>query len=295
MGTNESQLTLVFPEARLCEQCGTPHFQKNSPVCGRCRREGSKKTCPVDGCGILINVQAKTCLKHRRLFYGQTFSSCAECGGTLDRLRVPICRGCIGKTKILCACGCGRYRRKYDMKGRSSEFVSGHNDNWQDNRRPLAICAVCRKAFKAKASRQRLCSVECRTAWLTINPSKERKRIAVDCAACGKVIYRAPHQMEESRAYACSRRCQYIIVANKLRGKPLTDPRRIALRRDGGRCVVCGFDELVEIHHIVPKREGGIDVVDNLVALCPNHHGLADRGLISREDLHGYARARALA
>lgn len=37
-------------------------------------------------------------------------------------------------------------------------------------------------------------------------------------------------------------------------------------------CVICGFDKIVEFHHIVPKAKGGQTDLTNLVVLCPNHH-----------------------
>lgn len=49
----------------------------------------------------------------------------------------------------------------------------------------------------------------------------------------------------------------------------------------GEKCFVCGFDEIVEVHHILPKHKGGTDDIENLVLLCPNHHALADRGMLS--------------
>jgi len=48
----------------------------------------------------------------------------------------------------------------------------------------------------------------------------------------------------------------------------------------GGKCAVCSFDEVVEVHHIKPRRIGGSDELENLILLCPNHHALADRGLL---------------
>lgn len=53
----------------------------------------------------------------------------------------------------------------------------------------------------------------------------------------------------------------------------------------GGKCYVCGFDEVVEVHHIVPRAIGGKDHPENLVLLCPNHHALADRGMIQIKDI----------
>lgn len=53
-----------------------------------------------------------------------------------------------------------------------------------------------------------------------------------------------------------------------------------------GRCFICSFDEIVEVHHILPRRLGGDDGPDNLVLLCPNHHALADRGMLAIKDIN---------
>ncbi len=53
-----------------------------------------------------------------------------------------------------------------------------------------------------------------------------------------------------------------------------------------GKCAVCSFDEVVEIHHIIPRRLGGDDDPDNLILLCPNHHSLADKGMLSIKDIN---------
>jgi len=53
-----------------------------------------------------------------------------------------------------------------------------------------------------------------------------------------------------------------------------------------GKCVVCGFDEIVEVHHILQRCNGGTDDEENLVLLCPNHHALADKGMLSIKDIH---------
>ena len=58
--------------------------------------------------------------------------------------------------------------------------------------------------------------------------------------------------------------------------------------RNRSACVMCGFDAVVEVHHITPRKRnggGGTNELDNLVTLCPNHHAMADRGLIDEKEL----------
>jgi predicted restriction endonuclease len=64
------------------------------------------------------------------------------------------------------------------------------------------------------------------------------------------------------------------------------------LERDDRRCLVCGFSECVDIHHIVSIAKGGDSFPENLITLCPNHHRLADRGRISANDLRKLVLAR---
>jgi hypothetical protein len=56
--------------------------------------------------------------------------------------------------------------------------------------------------------------------------------------------------------------------------------RRLVIRRDGGRCVVpgCSQSVFVDIHHVVPRSEGGGHDPDLLVVLCGAHHRALHRG-----------------
>jgi 5-methylcytosine-specific restriction endonuclease McrA len=40
----------------------------------------------------------------------------------------------------------------------------------------------------------------------------------------------------------------------------------------GARCI----KEIVDIHHVVPKKKGGEDTEENCVGLCKRHHLIAD-------------------
>jgi len=53
-------------------------------------------------------------------------------------------------------------------------------------------------------------------------------------------------------------------------------------------CVVCGYDKHYDVAHITPVAQfsdtatiSEINHIDNLIALCPNHHWEFDQGLLS--------------
>ena len=57
------------------------------------------------------------------------------------------------------------------------------------------------------------------------------------------------------------------------------------------KCVICGYDKHIEIAHIKSVSEFSDDAlvseindINNLVALCPNHHWEFDNGILSEEN-----------
>jgi 5-methylcytosine-specific restriction endonuclease McrA len=56
--------------------------------------------------------------------------------------------------------------------------------------------------------------------------------------------------------------------------------RREVLHRDGGRCTVpgCRSARFIEVHHIVPRNQGGGHHASNLTCLCDGHHKALHEG-----------------
>lgn len=130
------------------------------------------------------------------------------------------------------------------------------------------------------------------------------------CKRCGKEFtYNHTHGM--LRSY-CSTHCQrngFQEVTLKNHPDKMKRWNRIAairqniLERYDYKCAICGWQldtrdvcgkhgrylrqKGNEIHHIVPVEDGGTDTVDNLILLCPNHHKMANAGILSAETLKG--------
>jgi len=54
------------------------------------------------------------------------------------------------------------------------------------------------------------------------------------------------------------------------------------------KCIICGFDIVVHFHHIIPVSKGGFSTKENIICLCPNHHEMLHKNLISNEELKDY-------
>lgn len=46
--------------------------------------------------------------------------------------------------------------------------------------------------------------------------------------------------------------------------------KRICFEEHGKRCIVCGEDKIVEVHHADENHKN--DSIENLIPLCPTHH-----------------------
>jgi 5-methylcytosine-specific restriction endonuclease McrA len=58
--------------------------------------------------------------------------------------------------------------------------------------------------------------------------------------------------------------------------------RRRARRRDNDRCQLCGdrpgsLHCKLEVHHVIPRAEGGDDALENVITLCDLCHAICHR------------------
>lgn len=75
--------------------------------------------------------------------------------------------------------------------------------------------------------------------------------------------------------------------------------RKEIYRREGFRCALCDSARYIQIHHIIPRSQGGGNHPHNLIALCSDCHALAHgldlRGLGEGDDAATRARTERTA
>jgi predicted restriction endonuclease len=70
--------------------------------------------------------------------------------------------------------------------------------------------------------------------------------------------------------------------------------RKMIRSRFIDRCAICGWVEApCDVAHIVARKNGGTDDLENIVMLCPNHHRLFDLGKVGMAEVRA-ARSRIL-
>lgn len=51
--------------------------------------------------------------------------------------------------------------------------------------------------------------------------------------------------------------------------------RKKVYRRDGYRCALCDSTKSLQVHHVIPRSEGGSNQLQNLICLCWKCHAVA--------------------
>lgn len=60
-------------------------------------------------------------------------------------------------------------------------------------------------------------------------------------------------------------------------------------------CEICGWSETTrDLHHIEEISKGGKNEVDNLISVCPNHHRMIHKNLISKDELLSIVESRTI-
>ncbi len=101
------------------------------------------------------------------------------------------------------------------------------------------------------------------------------KRIEKKCPVCGKLFTVLSGEKREK--IVCSHSCSNTYFRSGENNPNYKDGydgdkayRKICFDNHQKRCCICGFDYVVEVHHMDCDKNNNNP--DNLIPLCPNHH-----------------------
>ena len=156
-------------------------------------------------------------------------------------------------------------------------------------RNPNTKCSICGKPIYKRPSEITanksgvFCSQEC----YGISCRKE-----IPCVICEKPILASLNKK------TCSKEClnQFNQDTNrkhslgkrkiiKHAGYSSRSFRKYFLEKKGGKCSLCDYSikEILNIHHIIERKNGGSDEEENLILLCPNCHAEIHKGFKTLE------------
>jgi len=162
-----------------------------------------------------------------------------------------------------------------------TSFEKGHVP-WNTGNHVIKTCLICKKQFKVPFCREntaKYCSKSC--AHIGLQKPEQRKRIkemrqkGCTLSEISSVIGLAPGSISH--------------YTNKLKlrwgtgSSPATISKQVK-QKFGTKCMICGFDRVTEAAHRVPAKDGGSMELENFYVLCPNHHSLYDRNLLTEEE-----------
>lgn len=148
-------------------------------------------------------------------------------------------------------------------------------------------CKHCNQAFDMNASQRANHS-----RWCNKNPKRndwDKQKQAnrnfgkhtdfkVECHNCNDefTVNEREKLFPQKERYFCSLQCANATGGKAKREKyGLKQYASIAKSYYEEKCVVCGYNEVIDVHHIDENRQNNDP--RNLVILCPNHHALLHR------------------
>lgn len=174
----------------------------------------------------------------------------------------------------------------------------------------LVKCLQCYKLFNkwpgdCLRSPQHFCSNSCAATFNNVKFHK-RKKLMHPCATCSTEVWR-------KRKY-CKKECdpQFVdwskVTIGTIR-KRSTMNKHVAIRCHANRiyklakkpdyCAICAYSKCYQVCHIKAVKNFSnstvmtvVNSLNNLIALCPNHHWELDHNLLSAKDLKKFKSRR---
>ena len=142
------------------------------------------------------------------------------------------------------------------------------------------MCVTCGNTFQAdlrehKRGNAHYCSLKC----VAHRPNKKVKKIPTTCVYCNTSFLSGSLETKY-----CSRECKLRNYRKKQKPDIEFHANSLARVLKELPCEICGWNETTrDVHHIIPVSEGGKSAMSNLIVVCPNHHRMYHKHLISEE------------
>lgn len=163
----------------------------------------------------------------------------------------------------------------------------------------MTNCRFCGKMIERKEGqalsdfrRKVFCSQSCSAKMGNRSPKRPHCQTIKPCLSCGKEI----RNLETIRCASCWSDFRHEVAGNLLKRESsrtrISAHARRVIKDSLSACLVCGYDFAVEAAHIKPVKSFSADtpvkemnLLENLIPLCPNHHLEFDRGKLKLEDI----------
>ena len=146
-------------------------------------------------------------------------------------------------------------------------------------------CGVTFKADNRKVNRRnaKYCSLSC------AGKAPKSRQFSHICAHCGTSFVSA-----NSSSKYCSNFCKQKNYRLKQRVEGTNMKVLYSIFKDVP-CEICGWEETTrDLHHIEEVSKGGKNEVENLISVCPNHHRMIHKNLISKDELLSIVKSRTI-
>jgi 5-methylcytosine-specific restriction endonuclease McrA len=143
-------------------------------------------------------------------------------------------------------------------------------DNY--SRTPNCQCSVCFKSIYRRPNEIAKGSVFCSRACVSV-----AQTILKTCPVCGTQFRSGLNKNTCSKACGNVSRTGIKYHQGRPRCKYAKTRQQKArlIEMSGPVCMRCGYDNVnvLELHHVIERRNGGSDAIENLELLCRNCHG----------------------
>jgi len=143
-------------------------------------------------------------------------------------------------------------------------------------------CKHCQKNFEADSKETKrgnaiFCSISCSASYRNLN----KKKYQCTCTIC-----QSNFEATTADSKFCSKPCKYKGYRAKQQNTKISITTLQRIFKDIP-CELCGWNETTrDIHHIVPVSKGGKNDINNVISVCPNHHRMIHKNLVSQEAIH---------